>query len=67
MAELALVLDALDRTRPRASALRKPTGFIVSADVNEFASLDTPEQGRALVARGWNLFNRLAAVRYPTP
>ena len=44
----------------------KPTGFIVGADVNEFASLDTPEQGRALVARGWNLFNRLAAVRYPT-
>lgn len=68
MAELALVLDALDKDPPKGLVIRsgKPTGFIVSADVNEFASLDTPEQGRALVARGWNLFNRLAAVRYPT-
>ena len=68
MAELALVLDALDKDPPKGLVIRsgKPTGFIVGADVNEFASLDTPEQGRALVARGWNLFNRLAAVRYPT-
>ncbi|MBB1593688.1 3-hydroxyacyl-CoA dehydrogenase NAD-binding domain-containing protein [Achromobacter sp. UMC46] len=68
MAELAVVLDALDAAPPKGLIIQsgKATGFIVGADVNEFASLDTPEQGRALVARGWNLFNRLAAVRYPT-
>ncbi|WP_241068644.1 3-hydroxyacyl-CoA dehydrogenase NAD-binding domain-containing protein [Achromobacter insuavis] len=68
MAELAAVLDALDAQPPKGLVIRsgKPTGFIVGADVNEFAELNTPEQGRALVARGWNLFNRLAAVRYPT-
>lgn len=68
MTELAVVLDALDAAPPKGLIIQsgKATGFIVGADVNEFASLDTPEQGRALVARGWNLFNRLAAVRYPT-
>ncbi|MCF7769334.1 MAG: 3-hydroxyacyl-CoA dehydrogenase NAD-binding domain-containing protein [Achromobacter pulmonis] len=68
MAELATVLDALDAQPPKGLVIRsgKTTGFIVGADVNEFAELNTPEQGRALVARGWNLFNRLAAVRYPT-
>lgn len=68
MAELAVVLDALDAAPPTGLIIQsgKATGFIVGADVNEFASLDTPEQARALVARGWNLFKRLAAVRYPT-
>ncbi|CAB3702838.1 3-hydroxyacyl-CoA dehydrogenase NAD-binding domain-containing protein [Achromobacter piechaudii] len=68
MAELAVVLDALDAAPPAGLIIQsgKSTGFIVGADVNEFASLDTPEQARGLIARGWNLFNRLAAVRYPT-
>lgn len=68
MAELSVVLDALDAAPPTGLVIQsgKATGFIVGADVNEFSSLDTPEQGRALVARGWNLMNRLAAVRYPT-
>ncbi|WP_332611940.1 3-hydroxyacyl-CoA dehydrogenase NAD-binding domain-containing protein [Achromobacter sp. ESBL13] len=68
MAELAVVLDALDAAPPAGLIIQsgKATGFIVGADVNEFASLDTPEQARGLIARGWNLFNRLAAVRYPT-
>lgn len=68
LAELAVVLDALDAQPPAGLIIRsgKTTGFIVGADVNEFASLDTPEQARALVARGWNLFNRVAALRYPT-
>ncbi|WP_313622668.1 3-hydroxyacyl-CoA dehydrogenase NAD-binding domain-containing protein [Achromobacter sp.] len=68
MSELVVVLDALDAEPPKGLIIQsgKTTGFIVGADVNEFASLDTPEQGRALVSRGWNLMNRLAAVRYPT-
>lgn len=68
MAEFAVVLDALDAAPPKGLIIQsgKSTGFIVGADVNEFANLDTPEQARALVARGWNLFKRLASVRYPT-
>ncbi|WP_251864210.1 3-hydroxyacyl-CoA dehydrogenase NAD-binding domain-containing protein [Achromobacter sp. Marseille-Q4962] len=68
MEEFSEALDALEASPPRGLVIRsgKTGGFIVGADVNEFAALDTPEQARALVARGWNLFNRLAAVRYPT-
>src|SRR5690606_12483301 len=44
----------------------KEAGFIAGADINEFAGLDTPEKGLELVAPGWNLFNRLAKVSYPT-
>lgn len=68
LAELAVVLDALDADPPKGLIIQsgKATGFIVGADVNEFATLDTPEQARGLVARGWNLMNRLAGVRYPT-
>lgn len=68
MGELSVVLDALDADPPKGLIIQsgKATGFIVGADVNEFATLDTPEQARGLVSRGWNLMNRLAGVRYPT-
>jgi len=68
LAELSVVLDALDAEPPTGLIIQsgKATGFIVGADVNEFATLDTPEQARGLVSRGWNLMNRLAGVRYPT-
>lgn len=68
MAELAQVLDQLDLYPPKGLIIRsgKAAGFVAGADINEFSQLDTPEKGRALVARGWDLFNRLAAVKYPT-
>ena len=68
MAELAQVLDQLDLYPPKGLIIRsgKAAGFVAGADINEFSQLDTPEKGRALVARGWELFNRLAAVKYPT-
>jgi 3-hydroxyacyl-CoA dehydrogenase/enoyl-CoA hydratase/3-hydroxybutyryl-CoA epimerase len=68
MAELALLLDQLDAQPPAGLIIRsgKAAGFVAGADIDEFSRLDTPEKGRALVARGWDLFNRLAAVRYPT-
>ncbi|HEX5804324.1 MAG TPA: 3-hydroxyacyl-CoA dehydrogenase NAD-binding domain-containing protein, partial [Azospira sp.] len=40
--------------------------FIAGADIQEFTQLDTPAKGLELISRGWNLFNRLASVRYPT-
>lgn len=68
MDELARVLDDFDRSPPKALIFRsgKSAGFIAGADIQEFTQLDTPEKGIALVARGWQLFNRLAAVAYPT-
>ncbi|MBI2306976.1 MAG: enoyl-CoA hydratase/isomerase family protein [Rhodocyclales bacterium] len=68
MGELGQVLDALERQPPKALIFRsgKEAGFIAGADIQEFTQLDTAEKGRELVERGWNLFNRLAAVPYPT-
>ncbi len=68
MSELGLLLDELESEPPKGLIFRsgKPAGFIAGADIQEFTQLDTPEKGRELVTRGWNLFNRLAAVRYPT-
>lgn len=68
MAELGAVLARFETMPPRALIIRsgKPGNFIVGADINEFGGLDTPEKARELVARGWHLFNTLAAVRYPT-
>ncbi len=68
MAELGELLDGLDRQPPKGLIFRsaKPAGFIAGADIDEFSQLDTPAKGRALVARGWDLFNRLASVPYPT-
>ena len=68
MNELGQVLDAFDRERPKAVIFRsaKAAGFIAGADIAEFSALATPEGARNLVERGWNLFNRLAAVPYPT-
>ncbi|MCE7077801.1 enoyl-CoA hydratase-related protein, partial [Bordetella bronchiseptica] len=68
MAELAAVLDALQAQPPNGLVILsgKENGFIVGADINEFGALQTPQQARELVARGWQLFNRLAATPYPT-
>ncbi|HRD92563.1 MAG TPA: 3-hydroxyacyl-CoA dehydrogenase NAD-binding domain-containing protein [Accumulibacter sp.] len=68
MSELSLILDRFDRSAPRGLIFRsgKSAGFIAGADIQEFAQLDTPEKGVELVRRGWQLFNRLAGVTYPT-
>ena len=68
MAELAGLLDELDRQPPKGLVIRsgKAAGFIAGADIEEFTRIDSPAAARGLVERGWNLFNRLAAVAYPT-
>lgn len=66
--EFASILDQLDISPPKGLIVRsgKEAGFIAGADVGEFSKLDTPEKGMALVRHGWDLFNRLAGVKYPT-
>lgn len=68
LSEFGAVLDELQARPPAGLIIRsgKAAGFIAGADVEEFAGLTTPEQARQLVERGWNLFDRLAAVSYPT-
>jgi 3-hydroxyacyl-CoA dehydrogenase/enoyl-CoA hydratase/3-hydroxybutyryl-CoA epimerase len=68
LTELGQLLDELDGSPPKGLIFRsgKAAGFIAGADISEFTQLDTPEKGLELVARGWNLLGRLAALRYPT-
>lgn len=68
LAELNEALDALDRERPRGLIIRsgKANGFIAGADVDEFGEIASEEGAIALVKRGWDAFERLAAVPYPT-
>ncbi len=66
--EFTSLLDGFDQTPPRGLIIHseKESGFVAGADIEEFTTLDTAEKATELVARGWHLMNRLAAVRYPT-
>ncbi len=66
--ELEGILDEMDREPPKGLVFRsgKAAGFIAGADIEEFTQCDTPEKARALVKLGWDVYNRLAAVKYPT-
>ena len=68
LAEFNRALDELDRARPRALLIRsgKASGFIAGADIDEFGAITTEEGATALVKRGYDAFERLAAVPYPT-
>ncbi len=68
LAELMAALDHFERHPPAALVIHslKSTGFIAGADIREFDALNSPEAVRELIIRGWDAFNRLAAVRYPT-
>jgi 3-hydroxyacyl-CoA dehydrogenase/enoyl-CoA hydratase/3-hydroxybutyryl-CoA epimerase len=66
--EFAHVLDALKTKPPRGLIIdsAKTSGFIAGADITAFANLNTSEQARDFIQRGWSLFERLASVPYPT-
>ena len=66
--ELNDALDELDRDPPEGLIIAsgKANGFIAGADIDEFGDVKTDADAIALVKRGWDTFNRLAAVRYPT-
>lgn len=68
MEELAQIVSDAEASPPRALVFRsgKEAGFIAGADIDEFGGLDSAEAARGLVARGWDLFNRLEALKCPT-
>jgi 3-hydroxyacyl-CoA dehydrogenase / enoyl-CoA hydratase / 3-hydroxybutyryl-CoA epimerase len=66
--ELAGELDALQGSSVRGVVFEsgKPGGFILGADVKEFAALDDASHATAMAARGQALMNRIAALDVPT-
>jgi 3-hydroxyacyl-CoA dehydrogenase/enoyl-CoA hydratase/3-hydroxybutyryl-CoA epimerase len=68
MVELRLILDAMEKDRPTGLIFKsaKEVGFIAGANIEEFTSADTPDKARLIIKRGWDIYNQLAAVKYPT-
>ncbi len=68
VAEFSAVLDELRAKNPRALIIRsgKSSGFIAGADVEEFTKIASTEQALAIVRRGWDVMNKLAALPFPT-
>jgi 3-hydroxyacyl-CoA dehydrogenase/enoyl-CoA hydratase/3-hydroxybutyryl-CoA epimerase len=68
LAELNTALDMLDQEPPKGLVIRsgKANGFIAGADVEEFGDVHDDAGALAIVKRGWDTFERLAKVAYPT-
>ena len=68
LAELNDALSELDRDPPKGLVIAsgKANGFIAGADVDEFRVVHDAAGAIAIVKRGWDTFERLAAVPYPT-
>jgi 3-hydroxyacyl-CoA dehydrogenase/enoyl-CoA hydratase/3-hydroxybutyryl-CoA epimerase len=68
MAELDRILDELGQDKPRGLVIRsaKDSGFIAGADVEEFTRIKDPDDAMRLVRRGWDLYNKLAALPFAT-
>jgi 3-hydroxyacyl-CoA dehydrogenase/enoyl-CoA hydratase/3-hydroxybutyryl-CoA epimerase len=68
MGELRTALGELAAQPPRGLVIRsgKENGFIAGADIDEFGELKTVDDAVALIKRGWDTFELLAAAPYPT-
>ncbi len=68
MQELDRLLEPLAAAPPRGVVFRsgKPSGFIAGADVKEFVTLASPEQGFELARAGQVVLDHIEALRCPT-
>jgi 3-hydroxyacyl-CoA dehydrogenase/enoyl-CoA hydratase/3-hydroxybutyryl-CoA epimerase len=68
MAELDRIVDALAAEKPRGLVVKsaKESGFIAGADVEEFTRIKDADDAMRMVKRGWDLYNKLAALPFPT-
>jgi len=66
--DLGRVLDGIERVPPKGLLIRsgKQGGFIAGADINEFLTFGSREGALQAVLRGQRLFDRLAALPFPT-
>jgi 3-hydroxyacyl-CoA dehydrogenase/enoyl-CoA hydratase/3-hydroxybutyryl-CoA epimerase len=66
--DLSDLLKKLDDLRPAGAVVRsaKQNGFIAGADIKEFVTIRTPEEGYALVRSGQAVLDQLANLRCPS-
>ncbi|MDE0753426.1 MAG: 3-hydroxyacyl-CoA dehydrogenase NAD-binding domain-containing protein [Woeseiaceae bacterium] len=66
--ELDDLLTGFERQPPTGVVIHsgKSNGFIMGADINEFTSIQTADEGFKLIRLGQQLFDRLEALRCPT-
>lgn len=66
--EFGDILATLEADPPRGLVIYsgKQNGFIMGADINEFTSIESADQGFELIRLGQKLFDRLEALRCPT-
>ena len=68
MAELDGIVDEFAAQKPRGVIVRsaKESGFVAGADVEEFTRIKDADDAMRMVRRGWDLYNKLAALPFPT-
>ena len=68
LAELDKALDEVAAMKPRAMVIRsgKDSGFIAGADIEEFLDVKTAADAKRMIRSGWDPFNKLEALPFPT-
>ncbi len=65
--ELSLVLDEIKKENPKGLVIRSAKdGFIAGADVEEFTRFKSPEEALVFVRLGWDAFQALHELPFPT-
>lgn len=66
--EFDAVLDEAASIAPRGMVILsgKPSGFIAGADIEEFLDIRSGADALAMVKRGWDPFNKLERLPFPT-
>src|SRR5438046_3770319 len=65
--ELASCLSEIANSSPRGLIIQSAKeNFIAGADVEEFTRFATPEEALAFVRLGWDTFQQLADLPFPT-
>ena len=68
LGEFDRALDEVAAMQPRALIIRsgKDSGFIAGADIEEFLTIKTGDDAKRMIRGGWDPFNKLAALPFPT-
>ena len=66
--ELNDLLAGFEAELPKGLVLQsdKKSGFVMGADINEFTSIESPDQGYELIRLGQGVLDRLEALRCPS-
>ncbi|MBL8517032.1 MAG: enoyl-CoA hydratase/isomerase family protein [Betaproteobacteria bacterium] len=66
--ELSAIADELAKSPPKGLAIlsAKDNGFAAGADINQFTSFKSAEEAKAFTKLGLDVFDKIAALRFPT-